>query len=349
MFHTFHVARPRGFFDELLRSIRCEPLGKGRSGAVLVRPRPDGSLPLVRTTTTYQCAPQAFSPVHDALIADVEREGERVVTEWENSTASPAPPQTPPSSFPVCFNSAMFEHYTDQYRTMKFHSDQALDLDPRSYMAVFSCYADEDDEDDDAGGSDTKGSSKASARNDKRRTTKSEFGDGLRALIVKRKRDGSGVGIDGDGYLPNDDERTIPMTQHSVILFSCDTNQRHLHRIVLPASAGPRGRPWIGITFRFSQTFVSFRPSTTGDLRPMLRFVVANDNEVDECSSQDNPTIEEKGVALHLASAEEKEAFLRLRHQENAHDGRFDYPLLAYTLSPSDLMPLEPAQSSGAR
>jgi hypothetical protein len=34
----------------------------------------------------------------------------------------------------------MLEVYDSRYRTMKFHTDQALDLNPDSYICLFSCY-----------------------------------------------------------------------------------------------------------------------------------------------------------------------------------------------------------------
>lgn len=71
-------------------AIRFEELGKGRRGAVLVKPDARG-VPIVRTTTAYH-----------------------------------APAQV--SELPGGFNNALVEHYTSAYRTMKQHSDQALDL-----------------------------------------------------------------------------------------------------------------------------------------------------------------------------------------------------------------------------
>ena len=40
------------------------------------------------------------------------------------------------------YNNALIENYTNAYRTMGFHSDQALDLQPGSLIALFSCYSD---------------------------------------------------------------------------------------------------------------------------------------------------------------------------------------------------------------
>jgi hypothetical protein len=38
------------------------------------------------------------------------------------------------------FNNVMAEIYDGQYRTMGYHSDQALDLDPDSFIGIFSLY-----------------------------------------------------------------------------------------------------------------------------------------------------------------------------------------------------------------
>jgi len=38
------------------------------------------------------------------------------------------------------FNNALIEIYEEAYNSMRFHSDQALDLEPNSYICIFSCY-----------------------------------------------------------------------------------------------------------------------------------------------------------------------------------------------------------------
>lgn len=93
-------------FEDLLSAARLEDLGKGRRGAVLVA---DGDgVPIVRTTTRYRLPAQRLRDVHRRLGGD--------------------------------FNNALFEHYTPAYRTMKRHSDQALDLAESSEIAVCSWY-----------------------------------------------------------------------------------------------------------------------------------------------------------------------------------------------------------------
>lgn len=86
-----------------LNKLELEQICKGRSAAIMT----DGSI--VRSTTIYQKAPY----------------------KWDASYL-PAVDEK--------FNNAMIELYTDEYRTMKFHSDLALDLVPKSYIGIYSCY-----------------------------------------------------------------------------------------------------------------------------------------------------------------------------------------------------------------
>ncbi|PYC87360.1 hypothetical protein C7C46_05175 [Streptomyces tateyamensis] len=105
-------------FAELSASVRWEGLGKGRQGAVLTRVDEAGGVPLVRTTTRYGNPAQRFGAVHERLARQVQ-EG---------------------AALPVGFNNALVESYTNAYRTMGAHSDQALDLADGSFVALFSCY-----------------------------------------------------------------------------------------------------------------------------------------------------------------------------------------------------------------
>lgn len=105
-------------FADLSASARLEDVGKGRRGATLTRIGEAGCVPLVRTTTQYSSPAQRFRAVHERL------------AQWiQNHTA-----------IPVGFNNALVECYTNAYRTMGSHSDQALDLADESFIAVFSCY-----------------------------------------------------------------------------------------------------------------------------------------------------------------------------------------------------------------
>ncbi|MFF5975096.1 hypothetical protein ACFY7C_26680 [Streptomyces sp. NPDC012769] len=107
-------------FAELSTAVRFEDVGKGRRGAVLTRIDETGAVPLVRTTTRYGSPAQPFRPVHERLA--------RLIHEH--------------AGLPGGFNNALVETYTNAYRTMGSHSDQALDLAEDSFVAVFSCYRD---------------------------------------------------------------------------------------------------------------------------------------------------------------------------------------------------------------
>ncbi|MFE5794840.1 alpha-ketoglutarate-dependent dioxygenase AlkB [Streptomyces sp. NPDC056503] len=113
-------ALPAGedLFAELSASARLEDLGKGRRGATLTRVDASGGVPLVRTTTRYGRPAQCFRDVHERLARRVQE----------------------CAALPVGFDNALIESYTDAYRKMGSHSDQALDLADESFIAVFSCY-----------------------------------------------------------------------------------------------------------------------------------------------------------------------------------------------------------------
>ncbi|GAA3487367.1 hypothetical protein [Streptomyces cremeus] len=105
-------------FAELSASVTWEELGKGRRGAVLTKVDEAGGVPLVRTTSRYRNPAQRFLPLHARLAQRIQEQ----------------------AALPVAFNNALAEHYTDAYRTMGSHSDQALDLADDSFIAVYSCY-----------------------------------------------------------------------------------------------------------------------------------------------------------------------------------------------------------------
>ncbi len=105
-------------FEELLRSVRFEDVGKGRQGAVLVKVDEARGVPIVRTTTQYELPAQRFLPVHTRLARMIQAR----------------------ASLPLAFNNALIENYTNAYATMGPHSDQALDLQPGTSIALYSCY-----------------------------------------------------------------------------------------------------------------------------------------------------------------------------------------------------------------
>ncbi|MEV7022435.1 alpha-ketoglutarate-dependent dioxygenase AlkB [Kitasatospora sp. NPDC093558] len=117
---TFPLSIEGDLFSELSASTRWEDVGKGRRGAVLARVDEGGGVPLVRTTTRYGSPAQRFRAVHERLAQQIRER----------------------AALSVGFNNALIESYTNAYRKMGGHSDQALDLVDDSFIAVFSCYRD---------------------------------------------------------------------------------------------------------------------------------------------------------------------------------------------------------------
>lgn len=105
-------------FEGLLASVRFEGVTKGRQGTVLLNPDAMRGTPIVRTTTKYAKPAQCFKAAHAGLAHHVQESG----------------------SLLLGFNNALIETYTNAYATMGFHSDQDLDLEEGSSIAVFSCY-----------------------------------------------------------------------------------------------------------------------------------------------------------------------------------------------------------------
>ncbi|MFE7465976.1 alpha-ketoglutarate-dependent dioxygenase AlkB [Streptomyces sp. NPDC057499] len=115
---SFALPAEENLFAELSAPVRWEEGGKGRRGAVLTRTDDTGGVPLVRTTTRYSSPAQRFRTVHERLAQRIQER----------------------AGLSAGFNNALVESYTNAYRTMGSHSDQALDLADDSFIAVFSCY-----------------------------------------------------------------------------------------------------------------------------------------------------------------------------------------------------------------
>jgi len=113
MFKSLLLNLSETMYQELSKC-SFEEITKGRYGAILT----DKEKTIVRTTTKYNTKPQPFQDIHYDIINAIQGEFEK-----------------------ICFNNAMIEMYTDDYRSMGFHSDQALDLDPDSFIAIYSCYS----------------------------------------------------------------------------------------------------------------------------------------------------------------------------------------------------------------
>lgn len=104
-------------FQKLNEFVKFEVVTKGRLGCILVNNA--NKVPIVRTTTKYNDPAQLFTDIHYEIIDAIKKAFVDVNLE---------------------FNNAMLETYNSEYFSMGFHSDQALDLDPNSYICLFSCY-----------------------------------------------------------------------------------------------------------------------------------------------------------------------------------------------------------------
>jgi hypothetical protein len=241
MFIKIGLDYKQNLFPELLTQTTFEDVTGGRKGAVLVDMR-KGLIPIVRTTTKYTNPAQKFKSLHYDIMNKI-RESINIED--------------------IGFNNALIEVYDNQYCTMGFHTDQALDLADNSYIAIYSCYENPS--------------------------------LNPRKLIIKNKQ--------------TNQQLELIMEHNSVILFSTTTNQQHLHKIILENVNG--NNRWLGITFRLSKTF--------------LQHI-------------DNVPFLGKNV-LTLATGEETKNFYKLRSEENKSI-EYKYPEINYTISPSDLMPI---------
>jgi len=209
-------------FDQLSQSIAFEPITKGRSGAVLISDEyVDGSdflMPLVRTTTQYTAPCQLFKPIHKAIIENM-----RGVIMSVSDTINI------PDVKNVNFNNILAEIYDDNYTTMKYHSDQAIDLDDDSYICLFSCY------------------------------NQCPIPDqNLRKLRIKPKN--------GDGTIKSTstNEIDIELNNCSAVLFSVADNSKYLHKIILDHVMNKKHAmngndvKWLGLTMRLSKTYIKF-------------------------------------------------------------------------------------------
>jgi hypothetical protein len=104
-------------FNILSKSTVFDDIAKGRKGAILLD-NANNLIPIVRTTSPYSFPAQKFSEPH----YDIIRKIKKVVHDVE-------------------FNNGAIEIYNCDYKTMKYHSDQALDLEADSFICLFSCYS----------------------------------------------------------------------------------------------------------------------------------------------------------------------------------------------------------------
>lgn len=243
MFEYYELESKTKYFNELSKLTEFEEVTKGRKGGVLVDYK-DNTIPIIRTTSKYNKPSQKFLPIHYDIIQNIKK-----VTKNDK----------------LEFNNALIEIYDSAYRTMKYHSDQALDMAEDSFICIFSCYDDP---------------------------------TYIRKLKIKNKTSGECC--------------EISMNNNSIIIFSYEINYKHLHKIILDDPKADN--KWLGITFRLSKTFIKF---------------------IDE-----KPYFSENGKLLRLANDDERKEFYKNRSKENIHIG-YIYPDIDYTISVSDMLPIE--------
>lgn len=190
-------------FNELLHSADFEITGKGRLGNHLVDVKEKG-VPIVRTTTIYNIPANQFSVLHQSIIASLNAEIQK------NSINNLSK---------VDFNNALIEVYDSNYATMKYHSDQALDLEEGSYIGLFSCYENPEE---------------LSEKN-------------LRKLKVKDKA----TDEEFDIVLNHNSVVLFPLSANTAFLHKIILES-------VPKQKTPESNKWLGITFRKSKTFIQF-------------------------------------------------------------------------------------------
>lgn len=203
-FHKIALPLEKNLFTDLSGSADFESTGKGRLGNHLVKT--DGQyIPIVRTTTRYTIPAIAFSETHQMLVDTI------------NKTISVDVIKMPEQDF----NNGLIEIYDAVYSKMGFHSDQALDLEDHSFIAVFSCYERPDELEDFQ----------------------------LRKLVIKDKTTGeeSEIVLDHHSVVLFSLE-TNKKFQHKIVLNAVPDPKKSAH-----------DNKWLGITFRKSKTYIQFR------------------------------------------------------------------------------------------
>jgi hypothetical protein len=124
-----------------------------------------------------------------------------------------------------------------------------------------------------------------------------------------------------ESKIPGEGGFEIPLAQHSIVVWSLETNSRFRHKIVLDKSQGePPENVWMGFTFRTSSTFIQYRQ--------------------EEGESKTRAYFYDSGTPLVLLEGDLAcSPIYKLRKMENAAT-EFQYPaFLSSTISRSDLKP----------
>ncbi len=202
-------------FQKLSHQIDFEELGKGRKGSILVN-KNNGNIPIVRTTTNYQKPAHIFSDLHNELAQIIKN----TVNHTENT-----------QFLELDFNNAMIEIYDQDYTKMGYHSDQCLDLENNSHIALFSCYERPDE----------------------------LLEKHLRKLKIKNKATNEETEL----LLEHNTVvvfslKTNTLFQHKIILENTNSKP-NLNPKTNPTKNSIIGNNWLGITFRTSKTFIHFK------------------------------------------------------------------------------------------
>jgi len=204
-FYKWNLSLQGDLFNELSSKVDFEDLGKGRKGKHLVK-MIDESVPLVRTTSKYEKPAHKFSEAHH-LVA--------------NAILAIAKNEVDLQDTSISFDNALIEIYDKSYFKMKYHSDQALDLEKDSYIALFSCY---------------------------------ERPEEISAPLMRRLRIKDKVTNEEQDFLLDNHSvilfslATNSKYQHKIIL-NTSTNKKDLLQ----------DNKWLGVTFRKSKTTIQFR------------------------------------------------------------------------------------------
>jgi len=102
-------------FEKISNSYEFEDITKGRKGCTIADY--SNNIPLVRTTTIYKNKTQQFNKYIYEIINEIKKTNNNIL-----------------------LNNALLEIYDNNYKKMKYHSDQLLDIKDDSFICVFSCY-----------------------------------------------------------------------------------------------------------------------------------------------------------------------------------------------------------------
>lgn len=112
-----HILPHAPTFQQLTENVVFEQIVKGRLCANIVTNT--NIVPIVRTTTIYANSAKQFQPHHFSLVESIKQVIGNDGTD---------------------FNNAMVEIYDNDYKTMRYHTDQAIDLADDSIICLFTCY-----------------------------------------------------------------------------------------------------------------------------------------------------------------------------------------------------------------